>query len=209
MIGLNTPANYEYEKVMLAPRSTFFVFDVQTCSDAHIALAENIHDVSKDHVYEIVLGGWSNTKSVIRKEMQGIAMKEKQTPNIVACNATNRFYVSWADGEIKVGKDDPAVPPILEWKDVDPQPVNAVFLSSWSGYVGHWRYDREETLLTTFETHGMLEYNTVWLTPGSDRIIVFKVRVCRDASVVLSSVFGDESQVDYVEIQIGANNNMR
>ena len=41
-------------------------FKVDTSSDAHIALLRKAHDYTDGHMYEIVLGGWGNTGSVIR-----------------------------------------------------------------------------------------------------------------------------------------------
>ena len=62
VFSITTPGNsYDYTKNLIAPRETYFEFDVIACSDVHLALAENVMNVA-DKSYEIVIGGWDNTR---------------------------------------------------------------------------------------------------------------------------------------------------
>ena len=67
-------------------------FWVKTCNDAHLVLSK--HKTSWKQgttMYEIVIGGWSNTQSVIRLKMQGAHMDTEKHSNPVNCNAFNRY----------------------------------------------------------------------------------------------------------------------
>lgn len=48
---------------------TAITFEVKACNDAHIGLMPSTRDAGA--IYEIVIGGWSNRKSVIRRSKQG------------------------------------------------------------------------------------------------------------------------------------------
>ena len=43
-----------------------FYFKVQICSDAHLLLIEDNSNIDNRH-YEIIISGWNNTRSAIRK----------------------------------------------------------------------------------------------------------------------------------------------
>lgn len=44
-----------------------FIFYVKANNDAHVGLFQNAGSHTLDKCYEIVISGWGNTKSVIRK----------------------------------------------------------------------------------------------------------------------------------------------
>ena len=52
-------------------------FDVKASSDVHISLSSS--NANQDHMYEIVLGGWRNSKSVIRRCIQCKILASKMT----------------------------------------------------------------------------------------------------------------------------------
>ena len=63
------PGNYSYQFVndfVFAPANKWLLFEVQISNDAHIALTVEADNYDDENMYEIVIGGWSNSQSVIR-----------------------------------------------------------------------------------------------------------------------------------------------
>ena len=58
-----------YRKNVISPREKSFVFGVKACNDAHLALTAIAGDPTQK-TYEIVIGGYGNTRSEIRDGMQ-------------------------------------------------------------------------------------------------------------------------------------------
>ena len=71
LMEVHTPARYDYYGTLwtLEYDRRHFLFDVQACSDVHVALAEAFGD--DRHAYEVVIGGSGNTKSEIRNQTSG------------------------------------------------------------------------------------------------------------------------------------------
>ena len=57
--------NHKYESTWFAPKEEYFQFTFQGCNDLHVALCE-VPEVYEANCYEIVVGGWDNTRSAIR-----------------------------------------------------------------------------------------------------------------------------------------------
>ena len=74
------------------------IFTVKAASDAHIALNDG-----STPFFEIVLAGWSNSRSTIRTSKQGTNLVEHYEP-LLDSNAFRQFWVSWINGALKVGK---------------------------------------------------------------------------------------------------------
>ena len=128
---------YRYHKIVTG--QTSFGVGIQSCSDAHIGLSE-IPGLSSLNMYEIVIGGWSNTKSVIRRGRQGAIEVETSTPDILNCNSMKYFWVTWDDGAIEVGIG--AVigqSRILYYKDPEPYTVNSITVATY-GVTGYYAY---------------------------------------------------------------------
>ncbi len=75
MVDLTTPSHHEYmyfdaEDVSPMLDNQQFTFAAQIANDAHVLLKRPQADNSENG-YEIVIGGWANTKSVLRDEKQG------------------------------------------------------------------------------------------------------------------------------------------
>ena len=55
---------------------------MKTKNDVHVGFAAGVQEPDSD-VYEIVIGGWSNTESVIRRGKQGTSLSpQTQVTNI-------------------------------------------------------------------------------------------------------------------------------
>ena len=62
---VNTDNGYHYEDTGLdLSKADGVVFKVKACNDAHVALSTSTNLDS--NMYEIVIGGWSNSKSAMR-----------------------------------------------------------------------------------------------------------------------------------------------
>lgn len=79
---------------------TFITFQVQTCSDAHIAVSPKL----KGEI-EIVIGGNNNTLSFIRIISQGIRSETAYGP-VLDCRELCPFTTYWGDGQILLKKGD-------------------------------------------------------------------------------------------------------
>eukprot|EP00058_Branchiostoma_floridae_P028301 XP_002613792.1 hypothetical protein BRAFLDRAFT_85333 [Branchiostoma floridae] len=122
-----------------------FMFEVKAERDVHVALSSR-QDQDLDEIYEIVIGGWDNMRSVIRRSRQGYNHVDVQTPNIVSKTEYRTFWIMWSsDGTIAVGRGDENLPFML-WRDPDPLPINYAGLKSdWRNVdrkVGQWKLCR-------------------------------------------------------------------
>lgn len=79
---------------------TFITFQVQTCSDAHIAVSPKLKGA-----IEIVIGGNNNTLSFIRIISQGIR-SETAYGSVLDYREYRPFTAYWGDGQILVKKGD-------------------------------------------------------------------------------------------------------
>ncbi|XP_061175873.1 uncharacterized protein LOC133184808 [Saccostrea echinata] len=134
------PSKYDYEPLgshLLASHGRFngFIFYVQACNDAHIALLSGADD-SKP-LYEIVIGGWGNTKSCLRDAKQGPCLVEHHESHIVSCHKFLPFWVTWKKIQgkliIKVGKGtNIKYGKIMEYVDADPIDITNLAVSGWN-----------------------------------------------------------------------------
>nr|XP_006816218.1 PREDICTED: uncharacterized protein LOC102809517 [Saccoglossus kowalevskii] len=137
----STSTSYDYQFIEASPGVTRTDFEVKANNDVHIALSEEERVI--DPMYEIVLGASGNTRSVIRRGSLSNEKKSVQTPGIVSMNEWRSFWISWSNGEIKVGREGEA--PFIQWKDPDPLPVNFVGYSTGWGSEGEFRLCVEHT----------------------------------------------------------------
>ena len=91
----------------------------------------------------VVIGGFSNSKSVINKG-SGIGFPDfgwQSTPGILDATAFREFTISWTGGHIHVYKAWESLP-FLAYNHSDPFPVNYVgFTTGWAS-TGVFRFQR-------------------------------------------------------------------
>jgi len=114
------------------------IFSVKAKNDAHIGFFSDKKGLSE--VYEIVLSGWGNKKSVIRQKNQGRNEVSISTRGLLD---KRRFKDFWADakgGLVRVGKGITVGQNIMmQWKDPNPHTATYVgFMTGW-GATGDWR----------------------------------------------------------------------
>ena len=96
----DTPDEYKYKYVADVSTVSSFTFQVTAQNDAHIALSADGKGPDDKH-YEIVIGGWDDTKSVIRNENQGKELVEVKGGWLRGKDGF--FWISWGDGTLRVG----------------------------------------------------------------------------------------------------------
>lgn len=72
-----------------------FNFKVRAPNDAHLALVTEQSDAAP--ILEVFIGGWKNTKSVIRKNKTQPEVAEMPTPDILNAGEFRSFWIRWAD----------------------------------------------------------------------------------------------------------------
>ena len=102
-------------------------------------------------MYEIFLGGWSNTKSVIRKNRAQPDVAEVPTPNILNGGEFRGFWVKWDQGPISAGREGEGSP-FISWNDSEFVPIEYVGVCTGWGASGNWII--EEPQRTGGATHG-------------------------------------------------------
>ncbi|XP_077866401.1 uncharacterized protein LOC144354127 [Saccoglossus kowalevskii] len=128
-VTLNTPNSYSYQYITDATGLIRLTFEVKANNDVHIGLSAQQHDLS--NMYEIVIGGWGNSQSVIRRSKQGFNQVAVYTPGILSSSEFRGFWLTWQNGKIKVGKAG-KVDSFMHWTDPNPLVV------SFIGYCTGW-----------------------------------------------------------------------
>ncbi|ALC40662.1 CG10527 [Drosophila busckii] len=135
-IEINTPDKLEYQ--FFPASGGVFTFKVRSPKDAHIALAPGPQEGTP--MFEIFIGGWENSKSVIRKDRQKPDVVEIPTAGILDAGEFRGFWVRWYDNVITVGHAGDAAA-FLSYDAVDLFPVNYVGICTGWGATGTWMLD--------------------------------------------------------------------
>ncbi|XP_033624111.1 C3 and PZP-like alpha-2-macroglobulin domain-containing protein 8 isoform X2 [Asterias rubens] len=135
---ISTPNRYSYQFVEREEGMEFFTFMCKAKNDAHIALAAT---QDSHQLYEIVLGGWDNTRSWIARTKMGDALVTDLTTGIVSWDEFRAFWISWTGGNIQVGHGE--VPSnesvIMSWHDANPMPIQYIGFTTGLGSLGEFR----------------------------------------------------------------------
>ncbi|XP_048510567.1 uncharacterized protein LOC105687542 isoform X4 [Athalia rosae] len=132
-ISLSTADRLQYNFFPIA--SGQLQFRVRAPHDAHIALTTGPQE--GEPMYEVFLGGWSNSKSVIRKNRSKPDVAEVDTPGILTGSDFRGFWIRWYNGTIDVGKEgEPS--PILSYHDPQPFGIGYFGVCTGWGATGEW-----------------------------------------------------------------------
>lgn len=141
---VNTPDNLQYQ---FHPTSgACYTFKVRAANDAHLALTNG--PAESDPMYEIFLGGWSNAKSVIRKNRSKPDVVQVDTPGILNAGEFRGFWIRWYDGVITVGREGEAAA-FMSHEDPALFPINFVGLCTGWGASGTWLIDESRSPVAT------------------------------------------------------------
>ncbi|KAI4481292.1 hypothetical protein M0804_009412 [Polistes exclamans] len=117
-------------------------FRVKAANDAHIALTTGPHE--GEPMYEVFIGGWGNSKSVIRKNRTKPEVAEAETPEILTSNDFRGFWIRWHEGEITVGKEgEPSS--FLSYHDPEPFGIGYFGVCTGWGASGEWLIEEYRT----------------------------------------------------------------
>ena len=121
-----------------APSSELEVrFELQANANAHVGLFTSGHDLSC--MYEIVIGGWNNTQSAIRRSSQGNVLCSVPGPRLDGTLST-KMWMTLSNGRLRIGTSD--IVGENEWMcGIDPNPleiVEVVPMTGW-GATGVWK----------------------------------------------------------------------
>ncbi|GBP45177.1 C3 and PZP-like alpha-2-macroglobulin domain-containing protein 8 [Eumeta japonica] len=166
-------------------------FRVRAPNDAHIALTTGPQE--SDPMYEIFIGGWGNTKSVIRRNRTKPDKVEIETPNVLNGGEFRGFWVRWDGGVVSAGRENEALP-FISWQDPDPFPVSFIgFCTGW-GASGTWKVEDGQE----FSTPDKIEY---LFRPVMNGMLELEFRGPHDCHVCLTRAPADVDPV--YEIMIG------
>lgn len=130
---LDTPDKLEYQ--FYPVRNGIVQFRVRAANDAHVSLTTEATET--DPMYEVFLGGWKNSKSVIRKNRTKPDVAEFDTPNILNDGEYRGFWIRWDGPMITVGREG-EVAAFLTFEDTESVPINYVGVCTGWGAAGSW-----------------------------------------------------------------------
>ncbi|CAK1544511.1 unnamed protein product [Leptosia nina] len=175
VLDVSTEDNLQYQFFPVSSGSV--QFKVRTPNDAHVALTMGPQE--SDPMYEVFIGGWGNTKSVIRRNRTKPDKVEIETPGIVNGGEFRGFWVRWDGGIISAGREGEAIP-FISWSDPEPFPVAFVGVSTGWGATGTWKIEDG----AEFDTPDNLQYKFGPVAAGS---LEFDFRGPHNCHVCLTS----------------------
>ncbi|XP_071086095.1 uncharacterized protein [Haliotis cracherodii] len=211
-VELGTSTTYSYQflhglGIDLAPGATSFKFKVSASNDVHVALLQ-YDGVTSQNIYEVVIGGWGNTQSVIRTGKQ---YRNRVIARHRPLSATQfrDFWISWANGVISVGSGvEVGVGSFMTWTDPSPHPVNYIAVSTGWGSKGLWEFWRYLPLVC-LETANSYHYHSVddfGVHLNGRTSFTFWVKAINDAHIALLRKKG-VYHINMYEIVIGGGRN--
>ncbi|XP_076763777.1 uncharacterized protein LOC143430933 isoform X4 [Xylocopa sonorina] len=131
--ALSTEDKLEYNFYPVA--SGQLQFRVKSPNDAHVAFTTGPQE--GEPMYEVFIGGWSNSKSVIRKNRTKPDVAEADTPGILSGDEFRGFWIRWSDGVLSVGKEgEPSA--FLTYADPEPFGIGYFGVCTGWGASGEW-----------------------------------------------------------------------
>lgn len=136
LFSVNTPDKLEYQ--FFPASNGVFTFKIRAPNDAHLALTTQPSESFP--MYEVFIGGWGNTKSVIRQNGQKPDVVEVPTPQILNANEYRGFWIRWYDQTITVGREGEASA-FMTRHDPHLFPIKYVGICTGWGASGTWTFD--------------------------------------------------------------------
>ncbi|XP_072020262.1 macrophage mannose receptor 1-like [Amphiura filiformis] len=137
-ISDDTEDEYNYRYHPAQKSVEYLYFEVKASNDVHIGLSPIAGDA--EAMYEIVIGGFGNMQSVIRRCIQCENEVVASTPSILNINEWRGFWITYNmnTGKMEVGKE--AQGPFMIYTDPNPIQVKYVGYSTGFGSEGKFRF---------------------------------------------------------------------
>ncbi|KAJ8036335.1 Macrophage mannose receptor 1 [Holothuria leucospilota] len=134
----STDTNFYYRYHPSPLPSNRVEFEVKAESDVHVSLTSS--NTGQGQMYEIIIGGWTNTQSVIRLCGSCKHETEVSTVGILSGSEFRGFWITYeSDGYISVGKYGEGIP-FMEWTDPNPFTVSYIGYSTGYGFQGEFKF---------------------------------------------------------------------
>lgn len=91
---------------------------------------------------EVFIGGWKNTKSVIRKNRSKPDVAEFESGDLLDAGEFRGFWIKWTENVITVGKEGEAAA-FLSYENTESFPINFVGICSGWGASASWIIEGE------------------------------------------------------------------
>jgi hypothetical protein len=89
-----------------------------------------------------MIGGWKNTRTVLKRNNTLPFKVDINTPNILSGAEYRGFWIHWDCGLVEVGKEG-ELNPFLKWKDPEPFHFRYYGMSTGWGATGSWLTEGE------------------------------------------------------------------
>lgn len=133
---LSTEDKLEYQFIPVT--GSQIQFRVRAPNDAHIALTAGPQE--GEPMYEVFIGGWGNSKSVIRKNRSKPEVAEVDTPGILSNDEARGFWIRWSGNTITAGREG-NFDPMLSYTDPEPVVVGYIGICTGWGASGEWQLE--------------------------------------------------------------------
>lgn len=123
----NLYGEYEFwdDQFVGNPDDVIIQFEAKAANDITVLISSDKLDTTSG-IYEIVIGGWKNTKSTIRTEIQGIERASNLSPGMCTKDEFIPYWIGLLNGQIGVGTGErPGFNKILAWKNPQHDPQDA------------------------------------------------------------------------------------
>ena len=136
----STKDDETYDRSLFKPLCNInkaIIFNVRAKNDAVVRFFTD--KKSDKEMYEIVIGGWENTQSVIRRDSLGDNLVTKATANILSATEDRTFWADAKNGVVRLG-EGPIIGKKIVMSWTDEKPLNTTFvgfLAGW-GATGDW-----------------------------------------------------------------------
>ncbi|CAG2253175.1 unnamed protein product [Mytilus edulis] len=162
---------------------TSLVFKLKRCNRANVLLSSSDFRISSEPMYEIDIGFDIYETYIIYRADDSLDSDSRifskfLTPNIFNCTVYLPFWISWAEGDIKLGTGIVVDKNVLGYLTNAPQfQVKAIGVLTSYGMLGSWRIQFEDKFTGYFDSCSM--DNT-----KSDLVIVDDIKCSKSVCAV-------------------------